>query len=297
MTLTRVQEYILGAFRNVDFDQSDWLLLCAVTVIIYILHFIIEEKGKALNRPHGMSEKNWDRCCKDIWRLSSHSFMCISSFIVLWRLNLLDLVFWPRDVSRMWFTVDGIPAEVKYLYIFHIANYTQDYVYWIVVSLPSEVVMMIVHHTATLILIIASFVKPNNWAGGLIVMTLHEPSDVLLAISKQFYYRSSNQLHINICFCIFSVSWVYLRLFVLAWVLVSLWYNPLLWACAHAKYSYSFLVLLWFMHLVWWIKIMHVMSKVCRGKKLPDVRHDGFQDDEEFNVSSPKDVNRQRKVQ
>jgi len=24
---------------------------------------------------------------------------------------------------------------------------------------------------------------------------------------------------------------------------------------------------------------MHVMSKALRGKKLPDVRHDGFQDD------------------
>jgi len=205
-TLTVVKKYILTSFQNVDFQQSELLLLCAVTTIIYLLHYFIEEKGKALERPLGMSEKKWDRCCKDIWRLTNHSFMCVSSFIVLWRLNLLDLVFWPKDYSRMWFTVEGIPSEVKYLYIFHIANYTQDYIYWTLVSLPSEVVMMIVHHISTLILIIASFVKPNNWAGGLIVMTLHEPSDVLLAVSKQFYYRSSNQLHINISFTIFSVS-------------------------------------------------------------------------------------------
>merc|ERR1719204_1223390 len=145
--------------------------------------------------------------------------MCLSSFVVLWRLNLLDLVFWPKDFTRMWFTVEGIPADVKYLYIFHVANYAQDFLYWTLISLPSEVVMMIVHPISTLILIIASFVKPNNWAGGLIVMTLHEPSDVLLAVSKQFYYRSENQLHINIFLAIFAVSWVYFRLFVLAWVL------------------------------------------------------------------------------
>lgn len=297
MTLTEALKYTLSSFQNVDFEQSDLLLLCFSTIVIYILHYLIEKKGKPLKRPFDMSEKRWDRCCKDVWRLVNHSFVCVSSFIVLWRLNLLDLVFWPKDIRRMWFTVEGIPADVKYLYIIHVANYSQDFIYWTVVSLPSEVLMMIVHHFSTLILIIASFVKPNNWAGGLIVMTLHEPSDVLLAVSKQFYYRSSNQLHINVIFTIFSMSWVYLRLFVLAWVLISLWYNPLLWACAHAKYSYTFLVLLWFMHVVWWIKIIHVMSKVFRGKKLPDVRHDGFKVDKDYQASSSIDANLWRKEQ
>jgi len=36
------------------------------------------------------------------------------------------------------------------------------------------------------------------------------------------------------------------------------------------------------MHLVWFIKIMFVMTKVFRGKKLPDVRHDGFESGSEI---------------
>jgi len=51
------------------------------------------------------------------------------------------------------------------------------------------------------------------------------------------------------------------------------------------------------MHLVWWIKILHVMSKVCRGKKLPDVRHDGFKDDKDFDANSSCDAHMLRKVQ
>jgi len=206
MVLIAGIKHALSSFQHVDFELRDMLLFCFFTTIIYIMHFFVEEKGKMRKRPLGISKKKWARCCKDMWRLSNHSFVCASSFYVLYSLNLLDLVFWPKDTSRMWFTEEGIPSTVKYLYIFHVANYTQDYIFWTLVSLPSEVAMMIVHHISTVILILASFVKPNNWAGGLIVMSIHEPSDVLLAVSKQFYYRSSTQLHINVFFTIFAVS-------------------------------------------------------------------------------------------
>jgi len=209
MTSISALKHTLSSVQNVDFEQKDLLdllLFIVLTMIIYMLHFLVEEKGKSRERPLEIDQVRWDRSWKDMWRLANHTVMLVSSGLVLHRLNLLDLVLWPKDPSRMWFTEDGIPSDVKYLYLFHVANYTQDYIFWSLVSLPPEVVMMIIHHISTIILIIASFVKPNNWAGGLIVMTIHEPSDVLLAISKFFYYRSSSQLYIDVAFTIFAMS-------------------------------------------------------------------------------------------
>jgi len=37
---------------------------------------------------------------------------------------------------------------------------------------------------------------------------------------------------------------------------------------------------------------MHVMSKAIRGKKLPDIRHDGFQEDCNRNMSGSKSEER-----
>jgi len=123
----------------------------------------------------------------------------------------------------MWFIEKDMPLDARYLYIFHVANYLQDYICWAVVAPPSEMIMMNVHHVFSLTMLLASFVKPNNWAGGIVVMAVHEPCDILLAISKQFYYRSTNKLHINLAFLVFAVSWVYFRLFVIACILKEIW--------------------------------------------------------------------------
>jgi len=136
--------------------------------------------------------------------------------------------------------------------------------------------MMNIHHISTLIMLLASFVKPNNWAGGIVVMAIHEPCDILLAISKQFYYRSSNKLLVNLVFLLFAVSWVYFRLFNLGFMLVEIWHNSTMWQHLHMLYCSSFLYLLWCMHLVWFGKILRVLTRGLRGESLPDCRHDGF---------------------
>jgi len=110
----------------------------------------------------------------------------------------------------------------------------------------------------------------------MVVMAIHEPCDIFLAISKQFYYRSKNKLLINGVFTIFAVSWIYLRLFVLAWILHQTWHNPLFMLYDHMRYGSSLLHLMWMMHLIWFAKIVRVLHKGWTGKVVPDVRHDGF---------------------
>jgi len=107
-------------------------------------------------------------------------------------------------------------------------------------------------------------------------MAIHEPCDILLAISKQFYYRSANKFYINMAFSIFAFSWVYLRILVLALVLYEIWHNPTFLLHDHMLYCSYFLYMLWVMHMIWWVKIVRVMIKGWGGKSMPDARHDGF---------------------
>jgi len=93
-------------------------------------------------------------------------------------------------------------------------------------------------------MVMASFVKPNNWPGGIVVMAVHEPCDILLAISKQFYYRSKNQFHINCTFAIFAISWIYFRLFVIGCILVEIYHNTMIKQCEHMFYCSQLLYVL-----------------------------------------------------
>jgi len=277
MTIRGCLKYTFNSLKDANFTKGELFVYCMFTCLTCLLHIMIEQRWKVMNRPAYIDKRKWARLCKDTWRLTNHSYMLIFSFAMLYREGLLDMVFWPRNTTaRMWFTEEDIPVGIKYLYIFHVANYTQDYIYWALVSLPSELVMMNIHHVSTLIVIIASFVKPNNWAGAVVIMALHEPSDILLAISKQFYYRSKNKFHINLVFSIFAMSWIYFRIGVLGSYVHDLYNLERLWQHDHVHYSYNFLILLWCMHIIWWIKILRAMIMGWSGENMPDVRHDGF---------------------
>jgi len=53
-------------------------------------------------------------------------------------------------------------------------------------------------------------------------------------------------------------------------------------------YCSGFLYILWGMHLIWWWKIVRVMVNGCRGKSLPDARHDGFGEEKKQEARKPK---------
>jgi len=107
-------------------------------------------------------------------------------------------------------------------------------------------------------------------------MAVHEPCDILLAISKQFYYRSKNKLLINSIFAIFAISWIYWRLFVVGWILYQVWDNATFMIYDHIRHGRNLLHVMWAMHFIWFMKIVRALLRAVYGKRLPDARHDGF---------------------
>jgi len=82
----------LAALLNVDFSIRDISFLFLSAISACQLHIWIQEGYKASQKPDYMEKSKWDRCCKDMWRLTNHTYMCLASFVVLYRHNLLDMV-------------------------------------------------------------------------------------------------------------------------------------------------------------------------------------------------------------
>jgi hypothetical protein len=74
----------------------------------------------------------------------------------------------------------------------------------------SDYLLSMVHHVATVILIMLSYIFKFARVGS-IILALHEGSDVILEIAKMSKYSGFEGIA-SICFVIFVLSWTILRL-------------------------------------------------------------------------------------
>jgi len=83
---------MVAALLEIECTTHDFVIFLLITISACRLHVFIEEGLRTSSRPVHMGQSKWDRCCKDMWRLTNHTYMCLASFFVLYRHNLLDLV-------------------------------------------------------------------------------------------------------------------------------------------------------------------------------------------------------------
>ncbi|KAL2537532.1 LAG1 longevity assurance-like protein 2 [Forsythia ovata] len=147
--------------------------------------------------------------------------------------------------------------------------------------------VMMSHHVITVILIGYSYIT-RFFRIGAVVLALHDASDVFLEAAKVFKY-SEKELGASVCFGLFAISWLVLRLvFFPFWVIRSSSYY--LCECLNLLEPYdmtlyyifnTMLLTLLVFHIYWWILIcsMIVRQLKNRGKVGEDIRSDS-EDDE-----------------
>jgi len=149
---TKLKVATLAGLLDVDLTAFELIMFSSVTLLIFLLHITIEHGLLATDKPENYKK----RLRKDNWRMTNHGIMCFASFFVLNRQNILNMVFWPENAGTLFFTEQSMPSEVRWLYIFNVANYAQDYMYWVMFTPPPEFVMMNIHHIVTLLLLLSS---------------------------------------------------------------------------------------------------------------------------------------------
>jgi len=138
----------------------------------------------------------------------------------------------------------------------------------------------IIHHAATIILIVFSYAA-NFVRAGCIVMAIHDISDVFLEIAKCFVYAKYEVLADNL-FTIFAVVFIISRLIVFPYMVLyttmvkSMWLYP-----PYAGYYFlnGMLLVLQCLHIFWAAIIVRMAVRMARvGKLEKDARSDVEED-------------------
>lgn len=147
--------------------------------------------------------------------------------------------------------------------------------------------VMMSHHVVTVILIGYSYIT-SFFRIGSVVLALHDGSDVFLEAAKVFKY-SENELGASVCFGLFAISWLILRLIIFPfWAIHSASYHLCevlrLSEAYHMSLYYVFntmLLTLLVFHIYWWILICAMIMRQLknRGKVGEDIRSDSEDDD------------------
>lgn len=141
------------------------------------------------------------------------------------------------------------------------------------------------HHVVTLGLQYYSF-WANFTRAGIIIMLLHDVSDIFLEAAKLSRY-AGRQSAATAWFAAFAGSWVVLRVFIYPRVVVL---NCLISSVIEVALPYdiepqphyavfgTLFSVLYFLHLYWTWLILQVIWRQVKGKELGDVREDDDED-------------------
>ncbi|KAL5725610.1 sphingosine N-acyltransferase [Ranunculus cassubicifolius] len=241
---------------------------------------VTKDTRKKINK---FKESAW----KCIYFLSAEILAILVTYNEPWFMN--TRFFWVGPGTQVW-PDQQIKMKLKGLYMYAAGFYTYSIfalVFW--ETRRSDFGVSMIHHVATVILIVMSYILSLSRVGS-VILALHDASDVFLEVGKMSKYSGYERVA--------SVSFI---LFVLAWVILRLTYYPfwVLWSTSYEViqildldkhlfrpiYYYVFNTLLFgllVLHIYWWVLMcrMLVSQFWAKGQLGNDVRSDSEGEDE-----------------
>lgn len=219
--------------------------------------------------------RNHLHCC--VWRSDSLR----QGILVCARRDMAWAYSYPAvlvDVIEWYTHPETTPADIYFFYIFEIGFYTHSiYAHCFTETRRKDFVEMLVHHIATVLLVVCSF-GLRLLGCGVVLLILHDISDVLFEIAKQLIYRR-RETDANIVFALWVLSWIITRLiyFPLHVIRGAVWGTisvlgtfPLVGALA------VFIFTLFILHIVWTFMIFAMIYRMMTGQaeRIRDTRED-----------------------
>ncbi|KAH9550115.1 hypothetical protein CY35_10G055900 [Sphagnum magellanicum] len=274
-----LQDYYLVCYFAFAFPVARFLLNC----LFYqkLARLLILPKGEK-DLKNGVKEAGAKKICKfteSAWKLT---YYLSTEICVVW---ITYKEPWFTDTSTFW---HGWPHQtlkypLKLFYTFQCGFY----IYSVAALLVWETRrkdhnVMMSHHIVTIGLIAYSYIT-GSFRAGTVILALHDVSDIFMELAKLFKYCRS-ELGASICFGLFVLSWVLLRLIYFPfWVIWSTSYKVISYvdlSNAHISLLYyvcnTLLITLLVIHIYWWVLISRMVIRQLRncGKVGEDVRSD-----------------------
>lgn len=142
---------------------------------------------------------------KQAWKFIWHSTCLILELAIFvnsdcW-ISIMNPYNAEHGTSLFWTNTNGLPTTmIRLLYLLQTGYYLTNLVYMFCIEPPNDLLTMAAHHTATIGLIIMSYLPVSNdshiqpWKIGAAIMFIHEIGDVTLALCKALHYAQSKSL-------------------------------------------------------------------------------------------------------
>ncbi|KZV41166.1 hypothetical protein F511_10300 [Dorcoceras hygrometricum] len=240
------------------------------------LAILLLRRGTTL-RINRETKKKIVKCSESMWKFTYYAAIefCvfISTYHEPWFTN-------SKEYFRGW-PDQELKLPIKLIYMAQCGFY----LYSIAALLTWETrrkdfAVMMSHHVVTVILISYSYMT-RFFRIGVVVLALHDASDVFMEAAKVFKY-SEREFGASLCFGLFAVSWLMLRLVYFPfWVIKASTYHLVEFLDFSEKYNillyYIFntmLLTLLVFHIYWWILICSMITRQLknRGKVGEDIR-------------------------
>lgn len=181
------------------------------------------------------------------------------------------------DMPQIWINYPLHPFSFLFrlYYLFELAFYVQALVALFLETRTDDFVVLVAHHVATIILVLGSYMCRYQRIG-LLILILHDISDVFLYGAKMVKYIELTTIT-NMCFGAFAVSFFLCRLYLFpVFAIRSAAFDSLSIGRhipLHAVTNVCLVALL-IMHCYWWVLIMRIILKMWRGQGVQDIRED-----------------------
>ena len=148
----------------------------------------------------------------------------------LWLLNWLPLHRWYFHTEGLWENIleahpQKMELEFKGFYMLQLGYHIQSIVWHLFEEKRPDFVTMMVHHFVTVALIVGSYMSSYSRIG-LLVLLVHDSSDVFVCITKAFHMCNWKKCS-HVQFVVMVLVWAYTRLYLYPfWVIGSCWSYP-----------------------------------------------------------------------
>lgn len=275
-TCSMYEEWDRKVFSQKFDSKKDGLILSTIVIFfVCIRHFIIYRLGNIiLNRTISNLDERKHIKQKFISALYRFFFYSFSISFELFILKNEKWILTPFEYTLDW-KDNKVPELIRIQYFIQIGYYTTGLFFLFYEEKLKDFTIMVIHHIATIFLIIGSF-KYNLFRYGIVVMAIHDISDPIMEFAKLNTYLKQI-LIANIVFSIFSLVFILSRLFIFPFLIIfPILYYLYLYRSVIFMIFDLFLITLFILHICWTYFILKMLKKIIVTKHLlnEDTRDD-----------------------